>query len=73
MDAEVVVQLMISQQLLNEAIVATAQSSYHKNCLILQQLRLMNVQTLIGFCKMLQGSISQSHIGNLLYAGKFYV
>ena len=69
MDAEVVAQLMISQQLLSEDILMTAQSSYHKKFLIIQQLRLMDVQTLIGFGEMLQGSTSQSHIGNVLCTG----
>ena len=61
MDAEVVAQLMISQQLLSEDIVITAQSRYHKNCLILQQLRLMNAETLILFGELLQGNSSQLH------------
>ena len=61
MDAEVVADLMISQQLLSEDIVMTAQSSYHKNCLILQQLRLMNVETLILVGELLQGNTSQLH------------
>ena len=69
MDAEVVTQLMVSQQLLSEDVFMAAQSSYHKNCLILQQLRLMDVQTLIAFGEMLQGSTTQSHIGNVLCTG----
>ena len=70
MDAEVVAQLMVSQQLLNEDTVMIAQSNYHKNLLILQQLRLMNVQTLTKFGKLLQSNTSQQHIANVFCNGK---
>ena len=70
MDAEVVVQLMISQQLLSEDIVMTAQSSYHKNCLILEQARLMDVPTLVTFCETLKAASSQRSIGETLLQGK---
>jgi len=69
MDAEVVVQLMISQQLLSDDIVMTAQSLYNKNCLILEQVRLMNVQTLTLFCEVLKGNDSQGKIGETLFSG----
>jgi len=54
MDADVVTQLMISQQLLSEDAVLVAQSSYHKNCLILQQVRLMDAKAVISFCQLLK-------------------
>jgi len=69
MDAEEVMQLMISQQLLSEDVVMAAQSSYQKACLILEQLRLMDVQALISFSKLLQENLSQRNIGNLLLNG----
>jgi len=62
MDAEEVMQLMISQQLLSEHVVMAAQSSYQKACLILEQLRLIDVQALISFSKLLQENLSQRNI-----------
>ena len=69
MNTEVAVPLMISQQLLSEDVVMTAQSSYHKSCLILQQVRLMDTKTLMSFCQMLKASHSQ-HIGETLINGE---
>ena len=70
MDPEVVVQLMISKQLLSEGIVMTAQSCYNKNCLILEQIRLVDTQTLKCICELLKASDIQKHIGEMLFAGK---
>ena len=71
MDAEVVVQLMISQELISEDIVMTAQSSYHKNCLILERLQYTDVQTLVSFCEMLKANNGQRTIGETLLNGKY--
>ena len=68
MDAEVAMQLMISQQLLSEDVVMAAQSSYHKSCLILLQARLMEAKTLVLFCQSLK--TSQSTIGETLLNGE---
>ena len=65
-----VVQLMISQQLLSEDVVMTAQSSYHKCCLILQQVRMMDTETLMSFCELLKSNKNQRHIGETLVNGK---
>ena len=70
MDAEVVVQLMISQQLLSEDVAMAAQSSYHKCCLILQQVRMMDTETLMSFCELLKSNKNQRHIGETLVNGK---
>ena len=69
MDAEVVTQLMVSQQLLSEDIVMAASSDYHKNCLILEQVTLMNVQSLESFAELLLMSDSQKDKGALLIQG----
>ena len=69
MDAKVVTQLMVSQQLLSEDIVMAASSDYQKNCLILEQIRLMNVQSLVSFGELLQSTNSQKHIGTILMQG----
>ena len=71
MDAEVVTQLMVSQQLLSEDVVMAASSDYLKNCLILQQVRLMNVQSLLSFGEMLQAIDSQEYIGAILMEGSY--
>ena len=70
MDAEVVTQLMVSQQLLSEDIVMAASSDYQKNCLILEQVILMNVESLGSFAELLLTSDSQNHIGKILTNGK---
>ena len=70
MDAEVVTQLMVSQQLLSEDVVMAASSDYLKNCLILQQVRLMNVQSLLSFSELLQANDSHKHIGTMVVDGK---
>ena len=70
MDAEVVTPLMVSKQLLSEDIVMAASSDYQKNYLILEQVTLMNVQSLVSFAEMLKLSDSQIHIGKCLSDGK---
>ena len=70
MDAEVVTQLMVSQQLLSEDNIMAASSDYQKNCLILEQVILMNVDSLVSFAKLLMTNDSQSHIGKMLTDGK---
>ena len=69
MDAEVVTQLMVSQQLLSEDVVMAASSDYLKNCLIIQQVRLMTVQSLLSFGKSLLTNDSQKYIGAILMQG----
>jgi len=71
MDAEIVTQLMVSQQLLSKDIVMAASSDYQKNCLILQQVRLMNVQMLVSFVELLLTNDSQKHIGTILIQGMY--
>ena len=70
MDAEVVTQLMVSQQLLSEDIIMAASSGYQKNCLILQQFGQMNIQSLVSFSKSLLTNDIQKHIGSILIDGK---
>ena len=69
MDAEVVTQLMVSQQLVSEDIAMAASSDYQKNCLILQQVRQMNVQSLVSFSESLLTNDIQEHIGMFLIQG----
>ena len=70
MDAEVVTQLMVSKQLLSEDVVMAACSDYLKNCLILQQVRLMNVQSLLSFGELLKANDSHKRIGAMFVDGK---
>jgi len=70
MDAEVVMQLMISQQILREDVVMAAQSSYHKNCLFLQQIRQKDAKTLLSFCELLRENETHRNIGESLVNGK---
>ena len=73
MDANTVVQQMLTQQLLNDDEVENlrnAASNYQKNCLLVEKIRLMNLETLELFCKLLQSCDSQKHIADVLVNGK---
>ena len=72
MDPEIVVQLMISQQLLSEDVVMTTQSCYHKNCLILEQVRLMDTKSLLSFCELLKDYQSERKTGEMLLSGEHF-
>ena len=65
-----VVPLMISQQLLSEDVIIAANSSYHKNCLILQHIQLMDTKVLVSFCELLKADDSHKSIGEALSNGK---
>ena len=72
MDADIV-QQMFSQQLLNDEEVENlmnAASTYQKNCLLVEKIRLMDIQTLELFCKLLQSCDSQKHLADVLVNGK---
>ena len=70
MDGHIVAQLMVSQQLLNKGPVMNASNDYQKNCLILQQLRLMDMQALESFGEMLLTDNKQKHVGKMLINGE---
>ena len=70
MDGHIVTKLMISQQLLNERIVMNTSNDHQKSCLILQQMRLMDMQTLESFGKLLLTDNNQKHIGKMLIDGE---
>ena len=71
MDAEVVTKLMVSQQLLSEHIVKHAVSDFQKNSLILQQVAMMNEQTLLSFGQLLLTLEGQKHIGTMLVDSEY--
>ena len=72
MDSDLIVQHMLSQQLLNDQEVHTimsATSKYQKNCLVVERIRLMDTQSLVSFCKILRRFHCQNHISSLLING----
>ena len=74
-DSDLILQHLISQQLLNDHEVCTvlsAASDYQKNCLLLEKIRLMETQSLVSFCEILQMFDSQKHIASVLLNGKLY-
>ena len=73
MDAEVVAQLMVSQQLLSENIFVTASSDYQKKRIILQQIGLMNVEKMLSFSNLLLTIDSQKHVGQMLIKGEKFI
>ena len=75
MDSDLVVQHMLSHQILNDQEVHTvmsAASDYQKNCLVLEKIRLMETQSLVSFCEILQMFDFQKHIASVLLNGKLH-
>jgi len=73
MDADLVAQQMHSLNLLNQNELNTtmvAINKYQKNCLILEKVRIMDVDSLTTFCKMLESYDHQKHLGIALFKGK---
>ena len=70
MDGHIVTKLMVSQPLINEGAIMNASNDYQKTCLILQQLRLMDMQSLESFGEMLLTDNNQKHVGKMLIDGE---
>ena len=76
MDSDLIVQHMLSQKLINDQefhTIISGTSDYHRNCLILERARLMDTQSLMCFCKILQIFDCQKHIANVLSKGKVLI
>ena len=72
MDCDLIVQHMLTQQLVNENEVQhfkRATNRYQKNCLLLERIRLMDMRRLESFCKLLRSFESQKHIADVLING----
>ena len=72
MDYDLIVQHMLTEQLVNENEVQyfkEATSRYQKNCLLLERIRLMDMQRLESFYKLLRSFESQKHIADVLMNG----
>ena len=64
---------MLTKKFLNEEEIqnlANAASSYQKNCLLLEEIRLMDMERLELFCKLLKSIDGQKHIADVLVNGK---
>ena len=75
MDSDLIVQHMLSQQLLNDQelhTIMSAASDYQKNCLVVEKIRLMDTQSLVSFLNILQLFDCQNHISDVLINGKLY-
>ena len=73
MDRDLIVKHMLSQQMLNDYefhIIMSGMSEYQRNCLLLEKIRLMNTDSLVSFCKILQMIDCQKHIANVLLNGE---
>ena len=76
MDSNLIVEHMLSRQLLNYQQVHTimnAASSFQKNSLIMERVRLMDTKSLVSFCEILQMFDCQKHIASVLLNGKLYI
>ena len=72
MDSDLIVEHMLSQQLLKNQEVHTimsAASSFQKNCLIFEKIRLMGTKSLVSFCEILKVLDYQCHIADVLLNG----
>ena len=77
MDADLMAQQMVSLQssLLNKddiVFISTAENQYQKSCYMLEKIRLMDLHSLITFCRLLESIDHQKHLGTLLLNGKNY-
>ena len=73
MDSGLLVQHMLSQKLINDQkfhTIIRGMNDYHRNCLILESVQLMDTQSLMCFCKILQMLNHQKHIASVLLNGK---
>ena len=73
MNSDLIIQHMLSQQLLNDQDVSTimsATSDHQKNCLVFEKVRSMDNQSLVSFCRILQMFDNQKHIAAELLNGK---
>jgi len=73
MKSDLIVQQMLSQQLLNDQdyqTIMSAASDYQKNCLVLEKVRLMDIKSLESLCEILQMFDCQKHIATVLLNGK---
>ena len=64
---------MLTKKLLNEEEIqnlVNAASSYQKNCLLLEKIRLMDMERLELFCRLLKSTDGQKHIADVLVNGK---
>ena len=73
MDSDLIVEHMLSQQLLSDYTIMSAASSFQKNCLIMEKVRLMDTKSLVSFCEILQMFDCQKHIASVLLNGKLYI
>ena len=76
MNSDLIVEHMLSKQLLNDQevhIIMSAASSFQKNCLILEKIRLMDKKCLMSFCDILQMFDCQKHIASVLLNGKLSI
>ena len=73
MDSDLIVEHMLSQQLLHVHTIMSAASSFQKNCLIMEKVRLMDTKSLVSFCEILQMFDCQKHIASILLNGKLYI
>ena len=73
MNADLIVHSLLSQHLLNKDEVKNlmnAASGYQKNILLVEKIRLMDIEKLKTFFKLLQSLDSHKHISDVLVHGK---
>jgi len=70
MDTKVVVELMLSQQLVNKCALMASSSDYQTNCLLLERMRQLTTQQFMLLCNALTATGSQTKLGKVLEKGK---
>ena len=69
-DTKVVVELMLSQQLVNKCTLMASSSDYQTNCLLLERMRQLTTQQFTLLCNALTTTGSQTLLGNMLEKGE---
>jgi len=70
METEVVVEFMLSGQLINKSTIIAASSDYQMNCLLLERMRQLSAQQFTSFCKTVTTSDSETKLGGVLKKGQ---
>ena len=70
MDTEVVVELMLSQQLVNKSTLTASSSDYQTNCFLLERMRQLTTQKFMLLCNAFTVTGSQTKLGKVLEKGK---
>ena len=65
-----VVELMLSEQLINKDTIMASSSDYQTNCLLLERMRQLSTQQFTLFCEIVTACDSETKLGDVLKKGQ---